>query len=67
MNDFNKITFKQGAIMFSIALVLFFTIIMVVEFCKHTPSEWYVLIFPVIAEAYGCYSLVKKYWPKNNY
>ena len=59
--------FKQGAIMFAIALVAFFTIIMVVEFCKNMPSEWYVLILPVIAEAYGCYSLVKKYWPKNDY
>lgn len=66
MNDFNKISLTKGSIVFAIAVVIFFSIITVVTFCPGN-ANWFAIIVPLIAAAYGCYSLVKKYWPDDKY
>ncbi len=64
MQPWNKNSLISGAVVFTIALVVFSTIMCIYGFFTANVT-WAALILPITAIAYGCVSFVKKYYRKD--
>ena len=63
MNDYNKKSLTQGAVILTAAFVAFFTIISF-YYCVYA-GAWWAMILPAVGVGYGIFNFIKKYYPKD--
>ena len=62
MTDYNKETLAQTIVYIVVGIVAFFTIIASVLLIN--AGSWWAVPIPLVADGYGVYNFIKKYYPK---